>query len=106
MRIKIWRIAALLFSWAMLFAAAVATPVSAQNSDQDRALRARQSGAADLPALRRMVEGRVRGTVVGVTPLGRGNNIQYRFKVLRGADVVSVTVNAKSGAITSIKEPR
>jgi len=74
-------------------------------SDQDRALRARQSGAADLPALRRMVESRVGGTVVGVSPMGRGQSLRYQFKVLRGADVVQVVVNAQSGAITSVKEP-
>lgn len=83
-----------------------ALPPAQAQSDQDRALKARRSGAVQLPALERMVEQRVGGQVVGRKPIGSGNNVGYRFTVLRGADVVTVTVNAKSGAITSIKEPR
>lgn len=105
MHIKRNHIAIFLLAWAALFGAAHLAPAMAQ-SDQDRALRAREAGAADLPALRRMVEKKIGGTVVGVKPLGGGKSLRYRFNVLRGADVVTVVVNAKSGAITSIKEPR
>ncbi|MEM6683599.1 MAG: hypothetical protein AAF607_15300 [Pseudomonadota bacterium] len=87
-----------------LFGAFQSNPTAAQ-SDQDRALRARRSGAADLGALRRQVESRIGGTVVGVSPVGAGRSLRYHFKVLRGADVVQVVVNAKSGAITSVREP-
>ncbi|MEO0411380.1 MAG: PepSY domain-containing protein [Pseudomonadota bacterium] len=102
---KAVRTAALFCSAALAFSMGLAGPAQAQ-SDQDRALRARQSGAVQLPALERMVEQRVGGKVVGRKPIGSGANIGYRFTVLRGADVVTVTVNAKSGAITGIKEPR
>lgn len=105
MHIKPARMAIFLLPLLAVFSAIPGGPVAAQ-SDQDRALRAREAGAADLPALRRMVETKVGGTVVGVKPLGSGKSLRYRFNVLRGADVVTVVVNAKSGAITSIKEPR
>lgn len=100
-RLSLKRIAAAIGLLALCWPGATAA-----QSDQDRALKARQAGAAKLPSLRRMVEQRVGGNVVGVRPIGSGANVGYRFKVLRGADVVSVTVNAKSGAIMSIKEPR
>lgn len=105
MHINRARLAIFLFAWLALFGAAYVAPASAQ-TDQERALQAREAGAADLPALRRMVEKEIGGTVVGVSPVGSGKKLRYRFNVLRGADRVTVMVNAQSGAITSIKEPR
>lgn len=105
MHINRARLVIFLIAWVAAFGAAYAAPASAQ-SDQDRALSAREAGAADLPALKRMVEKEIGGSVVGVTPVGSGKKLRYRFNVLRGADRVTVMVNAQSGAITSIKEPR
>lgn len=107
LKINIARFAIFLLCWGVLFGAATIARAQGSNaSDQDRALSAREAGAAGLPALRGMVESRIGGTVVGVSTAGSGNSLRYQFKVLRGADLVAVTVNAKSGAITKIKEPR